>query len=127
MDTSELPASLTATITDSTAGGGTITIVSSNTTTAANLYKYMPLVYTKIYAGTSSSLAAWKLSPVWAYSAATTGQPTLTLSGSNPRLAFSSGYLTGQAGGPGGFSTVVGDGGTLMFAIMSLAFNPTII
>jgi hypothetical protein len=46
---------------------------------------------------------------------------------SNPRLAFSSGFVNGQAAGPAGFVSVTGDGTQVMFAIMSLAFNPTII
>lgn len=132
LNTSELPASISAQITDNSAGGGTITVTSSNPAiTAANLYRFMPLIYSKTYAGASASFTAWKTTaPVWLYAGGTTittGYPTLSLNGSTPTLFFPSAFKSGEAGGPSGWYSVNGDGGTVMFAIMTLAFNPTII
>jgi len=52
LNASELPASMSAQITDATPNGGTITITSTNTSviTSSTLYKFQPLVYSKIYA-----------------------------------------------------------------------------
>lgn len=130
IDSTELPPSITATITDNTPGGGTITLTSSKPgITAANLYRFMPLVYSRIYAGPglSTNLTTWKTSPSWLYSASSTSSPELTLVGSTPTLTFPSGFVVGQAAGINAYTSVLGDGTNVMFAIMTLAFNPTII
>jgi hypothetical protein len=128
--TSDLPQSITAQITDYSPGGGTITLTSTNAAiTAPTLYKFMPLVYSRIYAGPgqSTNIVTWKASPSWLYSASSTSSPELTLVNSIPTLTFPSGFVVGQAAGINAYTSVLGDGTNIMFAIMSLAFNPTII
>jgi hypothetical protein len=89
----------------------------------------MPLVYSRIYAGPgqSTNIATWKASPSWLYSASSTSYPELKLVGSTPTLTFPSGFVVGQAAGINAYTSVLGDGTNIMFAIMSLAFNPSII
>ena len=130
INSSELPPSITAQITDYSPGGGTITLTSTNAAiTAPTLYKFMPLVYSRIYAGPgqSTNIVTWKASPSWLYSASSTSSPELTLVNSIPTLTFPSGFVVGQAAGINAYTSVLGDGTNIMFAIMSLAFNPTII
>jgi hypothetical protein len=130
LNASELPASMSAQITDASPNGGTITVTSTNTSviTSSTLYKFQPLVYSKIYAGTTSSLSAWKASPIWTFSPGTAGNPVATLVGSTPTLTFPGGFkVTGGAAGTGALVGVNGDGTAVMLAIISLAFNPSII
>jgi hypothetical protein len=121
---------MSAQITNTSPNGGTITITSTNTSviTASTLYKFQPLVYSKIYAAASLDLATWKASPTWTFSPGTAGNPIATLVGSTPTLSFPGGFKAiGGAAGTGGLFGINGDGTTVMLAIISLAFNPAII
>jgi hypothetical protein len=121
---------MSAQITNATPNGGTITITSTNTSaiTASTLYKFQPLVYSKIYAGATTDLATWKASPIWAFSPGAAGYPVLTMVGSTPTLTFQGGFkVNAGAAGTGALVGINGDGTTVMLAIISLAFNPAII